>query len=225
MAREVGWTAEAGMAGPESQRRLLERMGISADLQPQADWTRVQAEVGAGRPVTISTPKHYFTASGYEPGRGFYVGASGTDLKGGKEWLTATELAAMGGGVNGVIYLRGATQEGQKFLEANASPAGGAPSRRSVLADSAALAGAPSSPSRPPMDVRSPEQPASPSEISDRRSMFEEDPAAEHRRRAQQAATARTTAALLQEPERAPELPMQRRPARLPFKLPLFEDV
>ena len=106
LAEQVGWTAEAGMAGPQSQLRLLEKMGIAADLAPSADWGRVTADVREGRPVTISTPRHYFTVSDADDQGRYYVGASGTDLTGGKEWMTADEITAAGRGVNGALHLR-----------------------------------------------------------------------------------------------------------------------
>lgn len=121
LAESVGWTASAGMAGPQSQQKLLQKMGIEADLTPSADWARVTTDVQAGKPVIISTPRHYFTVSDVDANGRYYVGTSGTDLKGGKEWLTADEIAQQGRGVNGALHMTGApSRERQQFLEANA---------------------------------------------------------------------------------------------------------
>ena len=122
LAKRVGWTAESGMAGPGSQQRLLALMGVQAELRGSADWGRIRAEVAQGKPVTVSTPRHYFTLTGYDPATGTYdVGASGTDLKGGKERMSADEITAAGRGINGVLHFSGTpARERQQFLEANA---------------------------------------------------------------------------------------------------------
>lgn len=129
LAEGVGWTAAAGMAGPASEQALLRKMGIEAELTPSADWQRVTADVQSGKPVIISTPRHYFTVSDVDDQGRYYVGASGTDLKGGKEWLTADELVSQGRGINGALHLTSAPsvpRERQQFLEAN-SPGESAP--------------------------------------------------------------------------------------------------
>lgn len=138
LAKSVGWTPDAGMAGPASEQALLRKMGMDADLQSSPDWSRVTADVQSGRPVIVSTPRHYFTVSDYDPSTNrYYVGSSGTDLKGGKEWLSADELVSQGRGVNGVLHLStapaGATAERQRFLEANAPEESGTTTSTSSL--------------------------------------------------------------------------------------------
>lgn len=106
LAAQVGWTAERGMAGPQSQLALLTKMGSKADMQVNVDWDRVAREAKMGQPVTISTPRHYFTISDYDSSTGrYYVGTSGTDLIGGKEWMTKDELAQAGRGVQAALHL------------------------------------------------------------------------------------------------------------------------
>lgn len=177
LAKSVGWSADAGMAGPASERALLAKLGISADLTPSADWSRVRADVSAGKPVIISTPRHYFTVSDVDPTTGkFYVGSSGTDLRGGSEWMTADEIASAGRGVNGALHMTSAPvdapappppppvpAERQRFLEANdpggsAAPASAGPS---APASPQASAGTTSpAPARSPLDdVVTPDQP------------------------------------------------------------------
>lgn len=151
LAKSVGWTADAGMAGPASEQALLAKMGVTAELAPAADWARVAGDVRAGKPVIVSTPRHYFTVSDVDDRGRFYVGASGTDLKGGAEWMTADEITAAGRGVNGALHLTGAPApvpaERQAFLEANA-PGESGPTTSTSVAES---------PSRPASGPRHPE--------------------------------------------------------------------
>lgn len=108
LAKTVGWTQSAGMAGAASEQALLKQMGVEAELTPAADWGRVQADVQGGKPVIISTPRHYFTVSDHDPQSGkFFVGTSGTDLRGGSEWMSADEITSAGRGINGALHLAG----------------------------------------------------------------------------------------------------------------------
>src|SRR5215471_10534003 len=98
MAREVGWTAQNGMAGISSEQKLLDKMGIPTKLVGP-DVQAMASEAQTGNPVTISTPFHYFYADGYNPAtQQFHVGRSGLDLKGGAEWMTAAQIQQLGQG-------------------------------------------------------------------------------------------------------------------------------
>jgi len=104
-AREVGWTEQGGMNGIANQKRLLDNLGVptTVDLRPTND--KIVADAITGNPVTISTPKHYFTVSNYDPQSGkLYVGKSGIDLKGGSDWMTLDEIKQRGGGINGALF-------------------------------------------------------------------------------------------------------------------------
>lgn len=104
-AREVGWTQGGGMNGVQNQKRLMDKLGIPTvlDLKPTED--KIIADAVTGNPVTVSTPNHYFTVSGYDPQSGrLYVGKSGTDLKGGSDWMTMDEIRSRGGGINGALF-------------------------------------------------------------------------------------------------------------------------
>ena len=73
LARQVGWTAERGMAGPDSQVALLARLQIPATLEGGIDRAKIAREVQAGRPVMIRTlggRGHYFVAERYDPQSG-----------------------------------------------------------------------------------------------------------------------------------------------------------
>lgn len=102
LARQAGWTVESGMAGPASQQRLLQSMGVAARLQDGVpDWKSVAADVQRGNPVIVSTPGHYFVAERFDPESGaFDFGNSAAVLKasGGRRWFKPEELSSLGMG-------------------------------------------------------------------------------------------------------------------------------
>lgn len=126
MAQFLGvWDKDKGMSGPRSQVDLMRRMGMETEYsEGHADWDRVANSARSRRPVVISTPRHYFTVSDADDQGRLFVGASGTDLIGGKEWLTPDEIERMGGRVQGAIYSPQA-QSGRK-------PSGPSPMQASV---------------------------------------------------------------------------------------------
>gem|GEM_PF-4666515 len=105
LAHQMGiWTQKAGMAGPVAQQQLMRAMGVDTTLEG-SNWAKAAETAGRQRPVAISTSKHYFVASDRDSMSGkLFVGTSGTDMKGGSEWLTPQEIEALGGGVNGMLY-------------------------------------------------------------------------------------------------------------------------
>jgi hypothetical protein len=105
LAKQVGWTTAGGMNGIANEKALLDKMGIAATLDLNPSWDKIAADASSGNPVAISTPKHYFVADGYDPQTGkYHVGASGTAFKAGAEWMTAEQIANLGGGVNGALF-------------------------------------------------------------------------------------------------------------------------
>src|SRR5262252_261397 len=101
LARQVGWTPDSGMAGLGSESALFDKMQIPHRMV-DADWNALAKEASSGNPVTISTPGHYFTADNYDPSTGaFHVGSSGTDLRGGGEWMTPQQMEARMGRLQG----------------------------------------------------------------------------------------------------------------------------
>jgi flagellum-specific peptidoglycan hydrolase FlgJ len=95
LAKQVGWTPDAGMAGPGSQLKLLTSMGVPARLEQGADWAKIQQDVQSGNPVTISTPAHYFVATDYDPVSGkfnFEKSGSVMSRQGGSEWMTPEQV-------------------------------------------------------------------------------------------------------------------------------------
>ena len=93
-AIQVGWNSGKGMAGPASQVKMLQNLGLNAT---SAKWDERQAQeiLRSGTPLIIDTPGHYFLADQYDPARGYRVGTSGTDLRQGAEWMTPQQMAAL----------------------------------------------------------------------------------------------------------------------------------
>jgi hypothetical protein len=107
LASTVGWNG-AGMNGPANYVRLLDKMGVPAHLEGNSSPDAIRKSVESGRPVTISTAKHYFLASDYDAKTGrFFVGNSGTAMRAGKEWMTLDEISGLGGGINGTVFVDG----------------------------------------------------------------------------------------------------------------------
>lgn len=112
LAQNLGlWDASQGMHGPGSQVQLLQKMGIEARMEPGTDWTKVAAQVQAGKPVIVDTPSHYFTVSGYDPQTGqFEFGQSAGVLRAskGRTRFRPDEIAGLGmGAPRATIFLGG----------------------------------------------------------------------------------------------------------------------
>lgn len=110
LAYSVGVTDENGtwvsMAGPDSEAALLKKMGVAATVEwfdPSApSWDHILEDVRSGSPVLLSAGvwdgiPHYYTVTDYDPSNdSFYVGTSGTDVRGRGEWMTREQLNATG---------------------------------------------------------------------------------------------------------------------------------
>ena len=113
LAQGLGlWNVDVGMQGPASQVRLLERMGVKANLRAGTDWGAVAREVQGGRPVIVDTPQHYYVVTAYHPETGeFEFGASAGVLRAsrGKTRWRPEELPSLGmGAPRATIFLNGA---------------------------------------------------------------------------------------------------------------------
>jgi len=96
LAQSVGWNPDQGMAGVGSEVNLLKAIGVDAHATSGVDWAQVGRDASGGNPVIIDTPGHYYYIDGYNTDSGkFHVGTSGTDLKGGSEWMSADQINAM----------------------------------------------------------------------------------------------------------------------------------
>jgi flagellum-specific peptidoglycan hydrolase FlgJ len=108
LAQQVGWNPQQGMAGPQSEVALLKGLGVDAHYSQGVDWAQVGRDAQGGNPVIIDTPGHYFYVDGYNAQNGqLHVGSSGTDLKGGSEWMTPDQINRVpgaGGAARGAIF-------------------------------------------------------------------------------------------------------------------------
>src|SRR5215469_9989386 len=96
LAQQVGWNPNQGMAGVGSEVNLLNAMGVDAHATQGVDWAAVGRDASGGNPVIIDTPGHYYYIDGYNADTGkFHVGTSGTDLKGGSEWMSSDQINQM----------------------------------------------------------------------------------------------------------------------------------
>src|SRR5215472_11771477 len=96
LAQQVGWNPSQGMAGVGSEVQLLNAMGVDAHATQGVDWSAVGRDASGGNPVIIDTPGHYYYVDGYNADTGqMHVGTSGTDLKGGSEWMTPDQINKM----------------------------------------------------------------------------------------------------------------------------------
>src|SRR6266576_148165 len=104
LAKQVGWTEQGGMAGLQSEQKLMTNLGIDTRTVGR-DWSAFAKEAATGNPVTISTPGHYYYADGYNAESGaFHVGRSGLDLKGGSEWMTPAQMENLMGTAQGALF-------------------------------------------------------------------------------------------------------------------------
>ena len=108
LAKQVGWSSSAGMAGIASEQALLKNMGVDTHIVAP-DWLAIAKEAQTGNPVTISTSGknggHYYFADGYNPDTGaFHVGQSGLDLVGGSEWMTPQQMENLFGKAQGALF-------------------------------------------------------------------------------------------------------------------------
>ena len=121
LAKGVGWSADTGMAGLQSESKLFDEMGIPHRVVG-ADWQGLAKEASSGNPVTISTPGHYFTADAYNAQTGaFHVGSSGTDLRRGSEWMTPQQMEAVMGPLQGGLAADNPNNPGASPLSQKAS--------------------------------------------------------------------------------------------------------
>jgi hypothetical protein len=102
------WDATIGMHGVAAEQMMLANLRLSSRLEPVVSWSHVTAEASLGRPVILDTPGHYYFVDAYDPASGrYHVGTSGTDLRGGTEWMSAAQINAMPisrGSVRAAIY-------------------------------------------------------------------------------------------------------------------------
>lgn len=103
------YTPGDGMHGAESEVRLLKDLGIPSHTETPVNWDKVKQQLQSGKPVIISTPKHYFVIEGYNEKTGkFDCGNSALAMKasgGTQTELSPDELFSWGGGTPTAIIL------------------------------------------------------------------------------------------------------------------------
>jgi len=105
LAKQSGWTSEGGMNGISNEKRLLDKMGLPSQLEMGANWDHIRADAMQKQPVILSTPGHYYVIDGYNPATGAYhVGQSGKVYRGGSDWLTPNQIAALSGSPSGALF-------------------------------------------------------------------------------------------------------------------------
>lgn len=109
LAKLVGWNAQNGMAGVESEYKLLQKMGIASDLDVSGSWASIQRAASSGHPVIVSATGgggHYFTITDFDPKTGrYYVGVSGRRYRGGSDWMTSAQMEQRGA-ISGAVIMR-----------------------------------------------------------------------------------------------------------------------
>jgi hypothetical protein len=97
--------SSGGTRGVATLGTALNQMGVSNEVYQGAnvDWGRLAEGSKAGQPGIVNVgprgkfPGHFFQIGGWDPtSNRFNVGSSGTNLKGGKEWMTPEEMMALG---------------------------------------------------------------------------------------------------------------------------------
>jgi tape measure domain-containing protein len=94
-----GWSL-AGMGGFGNFRKLLSSLGIDSVVENVGD---AMADLARGIPVAISTPLHYFLATGLSETGKLIVGESGKVFRGGAAELTLKAIENLGGGIQAFI--------------------------------------------------------------------------------------------------------------------------
>jgi len=124
LAQQVGWNPDQGMAGVGSEVKLLNAMGVDAHATQGVDWSQVGRDASGGNPVIIDTPGHYYYVDGYNAQTGqLHVGTSGTDLKGGSEWMTPDQINGMpqsGGSARSAIFADHPLAQNDGLAQSNA---------------------------------------------------------------------------------------------------------
>jgi hypothetical protein len=107
LAKSKGYWNGA-MQGPASERTLLADLGIQvgdpiwvSNLGPAE--RMIRESLDRGKPVIISTNRHYFFAEGYNNNGQLFVGYTGEVMRGGSAQMTLSEISRFGGG--GLVLL------------------------------------------------------------------------------------------------------------------------
>ena len=95
------WDENSGIHGPLAEQTLLANLGIQVDVNPVGDLSSAEQTViqslQRGKPVIISTLRHYFLAEGYSNGL-LFVGHTGEVMRGCGPQMTLSQISQAGNG-------------------------------------------------------------------------------------------------------------------------------
>ena len=97
------WDQNSGMHGPAAEQALLADIGLQADMSSAGDLNSAQQAIvqslQRGKPVIVSTLRHYFFAEGYNNGL-LFVGHTGEVMGnyGGSAQMTLWQISQAGNG-------------------------------------------------------------------------------------------------------------------------------
>lgn len=92
------WDANNGMHGVGAEQALLTDLRLPSRLESPANWSDITSEAAQSRPVILDTPGHYYFVDAVRSVGGtvqYHVGTSGTDLRGGSDWMSAAQINGM----------------------------------------------------------------------------------------------------------------------------------
>jgi hypothetical protein len=102
LAENKGYWSGA-MKGPGSEQKLLADLGIQvgdpiwiSNLGPAE--RMIRESLDRGKPVIISTNRHYFLAEGYNNNGQLFVGYTGEVMRGGAAQMSLSEISRLGSG-------------------------------------------------------------------------------------------------------------------------------
>lgn len=109
IAQQFGYYRRGvGMSGPQSQKALLDQLGIPVEYSSEVNLNAINEKIASGGVAGVSTPGHYFFLQGYNPQTQQYdTGQSGLAYKGGAQHLTAADITRLGGNLQGQFLSTG----------------------------------------------------------------------------------------------------------------------
>ncbi|MBI5200496.1 MAG: hypothetical protein HY925_02820 [Elusimicrobia bacterium] len=107
------WDANVGMHGLGAEHALVGLVGVDAAkvslwMNSRADFSELNDTIfhalEEGKPVIVSTTRHYFFIQGWSDGK-FFVGHTGEIMSayGGKPYMTLSSIASAGAAITGIL--------------------------------------------------------------------------------------------------------------------------
>ena len=121
-AKQNGYHSGSQFNGPAAYARMLKQeAGLDSEQVGLNDqgWSRVDQELVEGRPVTLSSPGHYWVVTAKDEQGRYYAGA--TSLRGNPEWMPRSGFS-YGGVANTAILARGDVDPNSRAVKAMGIP-------------------------------------------------------------------------------------------------------